>query len=81
MITPYQLNRTAAAQYCGVSVGKFDADYRPHLTEMEDGGCLYFLREDLKKLIKERFRKAATWRNEKDVTEPQPPSKDRQLHY
>lgn len=64
-ITPYQLNKRAAAAYCGVSVGKFDKDYRGRLTEMEDGGSIYFLREDLEKLIRERFKVAATWRDEK----------------
>lgn len=59
------MNRTRAAAYCGVSVGKFDQDYRPHLTELEDGGVIYFLREDLEKFIKDRFKKAATWRDEK----------------
>ena len=64
-ITPYQLNKTAAAEYCGVSVGKFDKDYRKELTEMEDGGVIYFLRNDLEKLIKERFKESAKWRDEK----------------
>ena len=51
---PAQMNKTKAAEYCGVSVKIFTSRYQPHLTAREDGN-LYFLTSEMDELIKGLF--------------------------
>lgn len=54
MYPPVQMNKTAAAEYCGVSIKIFSARYQPQLTVREDGN-LYFLTAEMDELITRLF--------------------------
>jgi len=49
------MNQTTAAKYLNVSVSTFKRLYLPHLRKKEEGGVIYFLKNDIEKYCRSRF--------------------------
>ncbi|RVU83861.1 hypothetical protein EOL70_13615 [Leucothrix sargassi] len=67
---PAQMNKTAAAEYCGVSIKIFTTKYQPRLTAREDGN-IYFWTTEMDELIRILFTEERE-KNARQTIRPKP---------